>query len=458
MEERIIRFIAALRAAGVRVSLSESTDAFQAVSHLGVKDRNYFKIGLQTTLIKESKDFPKFDELFQVFFGNSENVSVTNPSEDLSPEEARALAEALRQYNDQLRKMLVRLGKGELLSQVELERLARMVGLNQIDDLRYREWMVQRMKKALQFSEVQKALEEIKETLEKHGMDKQRVEQLIRLLEANQQAIENQMRQFAGVRIAENMSKAPQKDNLEALLNRPFNSLSNRDMERLRKEVQRLAAGMKTRIALRQKKSHSGHLDAKATIRANLKHGDVPIELKHRDRTLKPKLIVICDISTSMRFCSELMLTLLFHLQDLIHKTHAFAFIGHLEYISPDFLGRNAGEAVSYVLERNPAGYYNTDLGNCLIGFQNQFMGTADNRTTLILVGDGRNNFNDPQIKIFDTIARRCKRTIWINPEPRALWGTGDSDMLKYAPSCDMVLHASTLAQLTTAIDQFLQG
>ena len=122
-------------------------------------------------------------------------------------------------------------------------------------------------------------------------------------------------------------------------MNRPFNSLSDREMDRLRKEVQRLAAALRTRVALRQKKAKTGQLDAKATIRANLKHGSVPMLLKHRQRSLKPKLVVICDISTSMRYCSELMLSLIFAMQDQINRTHAFAFIDHLEYISPDFMG-----------------------------------------------------------------------------------------------------------------------
>ena len=456
MEDRIVKFISALRVAGVRISLAESTDAFRAVERLGVKDRETFRISLQSTLVKESKDLPTFEELFPIFFGNNQSLPLSNPSEDLTPEEAQKLAEALRQFNDQLRKLLEQLTRGEPLSQSELERLARMVGLNQMDSLRYREWMVQRMKKALQFKEVQQALEELADMLAQLGMDKELVERLMKHIQANQQAMEEQIRQFAGQRIAENMSENPQPENLDALIKRPFNSLSEKEMDRLRKEVQRLATALKTRIALRQKRAHSGQLDAKATIRANLKNANVPIELKHRDRTLKPKLVVFCDVSTSMRFCSELMLSLLYHLQDLINKTHAFAFISDLEYISPDFSGKNASEAVAFVLERMPSGYYNTDLGSCLQGFQKDYMGTIDSRTTFILVGDGRNNYNNPQTEIFNIIARRSRRTIWINPEPPALWGSGDSDMLKYAPSCDAILQASNLAQLTSAVDKLL--
>ncbi|MDI6696023.1 MAG: VWA domain-containing protein [Anaerolineales bacterium] len=456
MEERIVKFIAALRAAGVRVSLAESADAFQAINSMGIKDRQIFRLSLQTTLIKDASNLPIFEELFPIFFSSSENPPMTNPSDDLSPEEARMLAEALRQFSEQLRKMMEKLLRGEQLSQDELDRLGKMVGLSQMDNLHYREWMVQRMKKALRFKEVQEALKELAETLAQMGMDKQRAEQLIQLMQANQHALEDQLRQYAGQRIAENMSERPPEDGIDSLMNRPFNALSDQDMERLRKEVQRLANALKTRVALRQKRAKSGQLDAKATIRANLKHGNVPIELKHRERTLKPKLVILCDVSTSMRYCSELMLSLLYHMQDLISKTYAFAFINRLEYISPDFSGKEVHTAVAQVLERMPAGYYNTDLGSSLADFQRSYLDAIDSRTTFILVGDGRNNYNDPRLDIFRALARRCRRTIWINPEAAMLWGSGDSDMLKYAPNCDVVLQAGNLAQLTAAVDRLL--
>jgi uncharacterized protein with von Willebrand factor type A (vWA) domain len=457
MEERIIKFISALRAAGVRVSLAESTDAFRAIDELGVKDRETFRLSLRATLVKDFSGIPAFEELFPIFFGNSDAPPLLNVSDDLTPEEAQMIADALRQFNEQLRNMLQKMLNGEPLSPEELERLAKMTGLNQADDMRYREWMTQRMQKALRFREVQQALQELAETLAQMGMDKERVDQLSKLLQANQKAMEDQLRQFAGQRIAENMSENPPEDGLDSLMNRPFNALSDADMDRLRKEVQRLAAALKTRVTLRQKRAKSGQLDAKATIRANLKHGSVPIEIKHREKSLKPRLVVICDVSTSMRQCSELMLSLLYHLQDQISKTSAFAFIDHLEYITPDFEGKQPREAVGAVLERMPTGYYNTDLGNSLMNFSHEYLNTVDSRTTFIIVGDGRNNYNNPRLDVFRTVARRSHRAIWLNPEAPALWGTGDSDMLKYARECDTILQANTLADLIAAVDKMLQ-
>jgi uncharacterized protein len=456
MEERIIKFISALRSAGVRISLAESADAFSAVEKLGVQDRETFRTSLKATLVKDSGNLGVFEELFPLFFGNTDAPPLLNLSEDITPEEAQMISQALRQLSQQLRQMIERLMNGEQLSKEELDRLSRFVGLAQVDDLRYREWMAQRMQKALRFPEVREALRQLAEILAQLGMDKQRIEQMRQLLLSNQRSLEDQIRQYTGQRIAENMSNHPPDESLDGLLNRPFGSLSDKDMDRLRKEVKRLAAVLRTRVALRQKRAKNGQLDAKATIRTNLKHGNVPIEIKHREHTLKPKLVVICDISTSMRSCSELMLSLLYALQDQISKTHAFAFIDHLEFISPDFEGKEARDAVHQVLERMPSGYYNTDLGYSLENFYKNYLDTVDTRTIFIMVGDGRNNHNDPRSDLFTLLARRSRRTIWINPETPALWGTGDSDMLLYAPSCHKILQASTLAELITAVDKLL--
>ena len=457
MEERIVRFIAALRAGGVRVSLAESADAFRAVEHLGIEERDAFRLSLRATLVKDANSLPVFEELFPLFFDSADQQpQMQDATEDMSPEEAQMLAQALRMFSEHLRQMMEKLLRGEQLSQEELDQLGQMTGLNRTDDLRYKEWMARRMMRAMRFDEVSDAMRELMELMAQMGMSKERLDQMRQLIRANQQAMQDQVSQYAGQRIAENMSEKPPDDGVDELLDRPFGSLSDRDMDRLRKEVSKLANRLRSRIALRQKRAKTGQLDAKATIRANLRHGSVPMEIKHRDHRLKPKLVVICDISTSMRHCSELMLSLVYALQDLVTKTHAFAFIDHLEYISPDFVGTQAKDAINQVLVRMPPGHYSTDLGYSLEGFARDYLDTIDQRTTFIMVGDGRNNYNDPRTNLFQTMARRSRRTIWLNPEPPMLWGSGDSDMMKYAPLCDNVVVAATLGELTEAIDSLL--
>jgi len=459
VESRILQLIAALRSSGVRVSLAESAEAFSAVDIMGIQDREEFRLSLRATLIKDLKDIPVFDKVFPLFFGTGQPPPMMggDPSDDMTPEEAQMWAEAMKQFAESLRQRMQRLMNGEQLSRAELEALGRMVGLNQVDDLRYQNWMAQRMMRALAFPEVREALKELMEQLQQMGMSRDRIERMHEMIQQNLQGMREQIERFAGERIAENLSERPRGENIDSLMNRPFQALSDSDKKILQNEVKRLAAALRTRIALRQKRMKSGQLDPKATIRANLKYHGVPMEIRHKDRTRKPKIVVICDISTSMRFCSELMLSFLFALQGQVRKTHAFAFIDHLESISEDFSGSNADEAIASVLWRMPSGSYNTDLGWSLNDFQNEYLDTLNGQTTLIVVGDGRNNYYDPRLDIFSTMSRRAARTIWLNPEPPYLWH-GDSDMPKYAPLCNNVLKVSNLRELASAVDALLAG
>ena len=459
MESRILQLISALRASGVRVSLAESAEAFSAVDLMGIQDRDEFRLSLRATLIKDVKDIPTFDKLFPLFFGsgNPPPIMGGNPTDDMTPEEAQMWAEAMKQFAENLRQRMQRLMSGEQLSRSELEALGNMVGLNQSDDLRYQNWMAQRMMRALAFPEVREALKELMEQLQQMGMSRDRVEQMRQMIQQNMQGLQQQIEQYAGERIAENLSERPRGENIDNLMNRPFQALSDTDKKVLQNEVKRLAAMLRTRIALRQKRAKSGQMDPKATIRANLKYHGVPMEIKHKDRVRKPKIVVICDISTSMRFCSELMLSFLFALQGQVRKTYAFAFIDHLESISEDFSGSNADEAIQSVLWRMPSGHYNTDLGWSLQNFNDEFMDALNGGTTLLIVGDGRNNYYDPRLDIFSVMTRRAARTIWLNPEPPALWH-GDSDMPKYAPLCGSVLKVSNLRELAEAVDKLMTG
>jgi uncharacterized protein with von Willebrand factor type A (vWA) domain len=456
MESRILQLISALRASGVRVSLAESAEAFSAVDLMGIQDRETFRLSLRATLVKDARDIPVFDKLFPLFFGSAQPpMSGGSPSDDMTPEEAKMIADALRNMAANLRKQMERLMSGKPLSKQELEQLAQMVGLNNTDDLRYQNWMTQRMLRAMSFPQVREALKELMEQLAEMGMSRERVEEIREQIKANMQGMEDQMQQFAGQRIAENLSQRPPTDGMDGLMDRPFHALSDAEKKILQREVKRLAAALKTRIALRQKHARTGQLDAKSTIRANLKYQGVPMEIRHRDRVRKPRIVVICDISTSMRFCSELMLSFLYALQGQVQKTHAFAFIDHLESISEDFKSVDPDAAISSVLARMPGGYYSTDLGWSLNDFNSDHLDTLNRQTTLILVGDGRNNYNDPRLDLFSQMARRAARTIWLNPEPPSLW-QGDSDMPRYAPLCNDVLKVSNLKELASAVDHLL--
>ncbi len=458
MEDRIAKFIAALRATGVRVSIAESQDAWQAITHTGIADRNLFRLGLRSTLIKDAASFEAFEELFPLYFGAGA-PPLQNLQADLSPEQQQMLRDAMQQLQSDLRQLLQWLLSGRGPTQEELEALAEQAGMNRATPTspyqaqRY----ARRMQQLLGWEQLQELLELLWEMLAEQGMDPQTIEQLKAKVAENQESLEQQLGEFAGQKIRDNIiQEYHQRQPLHDLMQRPFGSLTHAEMDALRDQVRRLAAHLRSRAALRQKRGKKGKLDAKTTIRASLRYGGVPFEMHLKQRRLKPKLVAILDVSTSMRPVAEFFLRLLYELQDQVQKTRSFAFIDHLEDVTPDMQSLQIDEAVRVVLTRLPPGYYSTDLGHSLHQFEADYLDTVDRRTTVILLGDGRNNFNDPAIDTFSRISRRARRLIWLNPEYPAQWGTGDSDMLQYAPLCTEVHQVRNLAQLTEAIDRML--
>ncbi len=456
MEQRIIDFIAGLRTAGVRVSIAESADAFRAVEALGVQDRERFRVALRATLVKEPQDVPTFEQLFPLFFGSDAPPPMGSAAEELGPDDLERLAEAIRQFSGRLREMLQRLLNGEPLTGEELDQLGELVGLRHADHPALSDWMAQRMLRTLGMPQVQGALQELWQMLDQLGMNRQTLEQLQQLVQGNMDAMEQQVQRFAGFNIARNMAEEGRPEAGADLMNRPFRYLSDAEAAELRKQVRRMAAMMRSRLALRQRRGKTGVLDAKATIRANQRYGGVPVEIRYRRRRLKPKLALICDVSTSMRHCAEFMLTLIYELQDQVGRARSFAFISDMEEVSPAFAELPVQQAVEQVLTQLPPGYYSTDLGASLATFDRRFMDAIDHRTTVIFLGDARNNYNDPRLDLMQQIQRRARRVIWLNPEAPAMWGSGDSDMPHYAPVVDRVFEVGNLAQLIYAVDRLL--
>ena len=298
-------------------------------------------------------------------------------------------------------------------------------------------------------------IEKLLEELARMGMTPEGQQAVLQLIAANRDALAEQVSQFVGQNIAREMSEQhPQKMDGNDLMDRPFNDLSQAEARELRHLVARLAARLRTRAALRQKKGDGRTLDAKTTLRANLQTGGVPFDVRFKKKHLKPKFALICDISTSMRPVAEFMLRLMYDMQDQVGKARSFAFNDHLEEVSDEFIGNRPDEAIPLVLHRIPPGYYATDLGRGLANFCDSYLDAVDHRTTVIFLGDGRNNFNDPRLDLFELIKRRARRVVWFNPEDSYLWGTGDSDMAQYAPLCDAVHQVSNLAELGDAVDK----
>ncbi len=161
MDQRIAQFIAALRASGVRISLAESADAFKAIEEMGIQDEDMFRISLRSTLVKEARDLETFEKLFPMFFQSSQPPPMMDATKGMTPQEAQMLAQALRQFSQQMRNMMEKMLKGEPLNQQELQQLDQMMNMDGMTDMRYQNWLARQMEEALNFPDVRKAMEEL---------------------------------------------------------------------------------------------------------------------------------------------------------------------------------------------------------------------------------------------------------------------------------------------------------
>lgn len=454
MDDRIVLFIGGLRAAGVRVSLAETQDAFQAVSRLGVTEREAFMAALRTTLVKERSNHAAFDNLFPMYFGTS-GPPPLGVDHVLTSRELEQLRQALQMLAGELSDLLQRLIAGQRPSAGEIDQAIRRAGGRTVRNMRDEGWVAHRTLEQLGLTRLQEQIDALLQQLAAIGMTAQARDDLRALLEANIESFSRQVERQVGARLAERLAQRRTQPSPEAeVIDRPLQAMSAAEMDELRKQVTRMAARLRTRAALRHKRGEGRSLDAKATLRSSVRYGGVPFELIHKIRRRKPKFTVICDVSTSMRPVAYFLLLFIYQIQDQVSRTRSFAFIDHLEDISREFEENRPEVAIPSVLYRLPPGHYNTDLGSSLSQFTRDHPDSVDGRTTLIVCGDGRNNFNDPRIDLLHDLTRRARKVVWFNPEHRGAWGTDDSDMLAYAPLVDSVFQVSTLRQLERAIDQ----
>jgi uncharacterized protein with von Willebrand factor type A (vWA) domain len=460
MDNRIIEFVRGMRAAGVRVSMAESADAMRAVEVLGVADKELFRQSLRTTLVKESDDFAVFDELFPLYFG-TDGPPLQNALEELSDDEQEMLKAALQDLSERIRQLMEWLTSGDGPTKEELEELAERAGIEYANSPQDGKWITRRMLQQMGMGQLEEQLRELLERLTEMGMSKESIQKLMGIVEANREALTEQVAQQVGRQIAEQRANRPDELYGSDLMQKPFEALSEEEANLLRKEVQRLVTQLRSRAALRRKRGKEGRFDSKSTIRVNQRYGGVPMELRFKRNKLKPSLVLICDISRSMLSVAEFMLRLTYELQDQVAKTRSFGFYSDMEEISLTMADRRVADAVDGVMDtfyRRSPQHYATDLGHSLETFHHNWLDSVNNRTTVVILGDGRNNYNSPRLDLIKNLQQRARRLIWLNPEAPRQWGTGDSDMLEYAPLCDQVYMVRNLAQLSAAVDKLMAG
>ena len=172
-------------------------------------------------------------------------------------------------------------------------------------------------------------------------------------------------------------------------------------------------------------------------------------------RKEKPQILAVCDVSGSVAAYAKFLLLFLYSLQDVLPKVRSFAFSSHLGEVS-DFFDEHPVEKAIELVNWKYGGA--TDYGNSLIDFAKLALDDINSNTTVIILGDARNNNGDPRLDILQGIYQRSRQVIWLNPESRRAWGTGDSEMLRYLSACHFSAECNNLKQLERIVDQLLKS
>src|SRR5437867_734538 len=458
MDERILEFIGDLRRGEIRVSTTEAMDALQAASEVGVGEREDFRAALASTLVKESRDLPTFNRLFDLYFFDLRALGA-EAAKSLGREDpwakrllARLLAEAELEL-DPLAEMLLTADGSSL--ELAVRQGGRAVGLERLFYFLQVGYFSRRIWDQFPWEEIEADLEALMQAAEAQGLDPGALARLRSYMELRLEAFRRLIRQHVQRELDRRGQGQSERLRQELLADKPLFTLSPDEVAQMKAVVARLARKIKDALALRQRREDQGKLDPKRTFRASLKYGGVPLDLRWRRRHReKPRLVTLCDVSDSVRNASRFMLQLVWNLQDCFSKVQSFAFVSEIAEVSDAFRTLPVERAVEYALGHARIDYHSrSDFGYAFARFCRESVDHLDRKTTLLILGDARNNYNDPQAWTLRLMRERVKGIIWLNPEGQWGWGVGDSVMPLYAPACDLVRECRTIGQLGEVVD-----
>ncbi len=241
---------------------------------------------------------------------------------------------------------------------------------------------------------------------------------------------------------------------VQELMQGDLRRLSPAEVRELRRHVRTLARRLATRTARRRKASRRGPVDLKRTMRRSLQYGGVPFTLAHRARRLThPDLVVLCDLSGSVRQAAALMLEFLKTLHAGKGRLRVFAYTNRVAEISGE-LADHSGDLADLMVPAGLDPHTFSDFGGACYDLLARFPGLVGPRTAVIVIGDGRNNYGDPMVWAFEDLVRPARRVVWLVPEARERWDTADSQIGAYARHCAVMAECHTLERLLRALER----
>ncbi len=468
-------FVAELRNAGLPVSLTENLDAMEAVQHIPIEDREAFKYALGATMVKNNAHWRAFETVFEVYFslrgpeyklveGDSaidemwremqeaqqqgDGKSGGGGMDSLTPEELMNLLMQALKNGDQ--------GMMRALAKQAVQRFAGMEPGRPVGGTYYLyrtlrnldlEGMQDKLMEASK-QEVGGELTPLEERLEKDEFDS-RIEQFKKEIEAEIR------RRLVADRGAEAMAKTLRKPLPEDV---EFMHASRDEMQALKKSLYPLTRKLAARLARKRRHGRKGPLDFRNTVRHSLSSGGVPIDPKFKyPRPAKPELVVIADISGSVAAFARFTLMLVYALQGQFSKVRSFVFIDGIDEVTDYFKNtEDIQEAIHRVNTEADVVWVDghSDYGHAFEVFWDKWGKEISPKTTVLLLGDARNNYHANQAWVIKNIRQKARHVYWLNPEPKSYWNTGDSIVGDYGTHTDGVFECRNLRQLEAFVEK----
>ncbi|MGZ4619086.1 MAG: vWA domain-containing protein [Frankiaceae bacterium] len=461
--DRTVAFTGALRAAGLPVSTAETVDATRALVAVELLDRESLRAAMAATMCKRPAYRRAFDTLFDLYFPVATGDGLAAPGERVQPVQGPADPaatedgdEAVDTLRDQLRDLLLD-GGDEDLRRLAREAVRRL-GRGETQPGR-RSWFAYRVLRRLSPETLLSwLLTRMLADDERGGLAEQVARQTVaERLRTFQEAVESEVRRrLAEDRGTETVARTAVKPLTEQV---DFLRASRGDLVELRRQVYPLARRLATRLTVRRRLGRAGRLDFRRTVRASLATGGVPLETRHRPhRPHKPELVVLCDISGSVAGFSHFTLMLTHALREQFAKVRPFAFIDTCDEITGYLRGDDLGDVMARIAAEAEVVWFDghSDYGHTFEVFAERYPDALTPKTSLLVLGDGRNNYRSPALATLKRIVGQARHAYWLNPEPRSYWGSADSAAPDYALVVDEMVECRNVEQLSDFITRLL--
>lgn len=463
MEQRVVEFVEVLRQNGLKVSVSETKDAVRALAEVGVFDREATRAVLASTLCKRAGDVATFDKAFDFFFSgasktleNIEKSLLDRIKEEglLEGDELKMIVFMLDRLAGQMSPLTEAALTGDRGRLAHLFRQASLqLDFSRIQNALQTGFYSRRLATAAGGEAMRSDLGSIEAELKARGVSTRGLEVTSRYLGDALRQVEDAARAEVQRQVNARLKKPS-----TGVGDRPLSQLTRQEIELAQRAVRALAEKLKSRLVRRQKSRRKGQLNPRRTLRKNLSAGGVPMVPYFRTRRpMRPDVVVLCDVSDSVRNTSRMMLLFTSTLQSLFSRVRSFIFVSELGEVTKHFKDAKPEDAIDAATNSGVISLAsNSNYGHALASFVRGHLGSVTRRTTVLVIGDGRNNFNAANTWALEDLKRKAKRVVWICTEPKPNWGFGDSEMTNYARAVSQVVTVQTLSDLERIATQLV--